>query len=535
MNKLTVFLLIAFSLLSLFLNLYHRDKVPPCLNADEAAFGYNAYSILKTSRDEYGSLLPFRLKSFGDYKMPLYSYLSIPIIALFGLNDNSARGLNTLISLFLPIVIYFLAYEIFKNRKVALASSFLVSISVGLQIIGKQAHEAYLTIFLISLTTLFFLRSIEKKNWTNYLFFFIFLFLSLFGYQSSRIYAVFFLIAAGIYKFLKKKLTINFFIIFIFVIGIFALTDLINKPERVKNLFFTSNIGFTLKINELMSENSNRLLYNKATVGFKDIIFEHLKYFSPQFLVTEGDTNLRFGSIGISQITVIEYFFIFIGLYFIFKNKEKWRYLLLSLVIISPITGSLSWAQTSLTRSLFLLIPLIIIKAYGFVNLIYTVNHKYKKITFLTVCLIFIFFWFYSWDFYINHYPKRALVTQAWQCGYKELVSYINEKYNSINKFYITKKNGQPYIFLLFYQKYQPAKYQKMAKLTPPDEYGFGQVEAFDKFDFNFKIPNNENKYITVGYPDDFTSMPDDQKLPESKIKKIIINNQEIFWIYEKD
>ena len=42
------------------------DSVPPGFYIDEASFGYNAYSILKTGRDEYGALSfpPMRFVEF---------------------------------------------------------------------------------------------------------------------------------------------------------------------------------------------------------------------------------------------------------------------------------------------------------------------------------------------------------------------------------------------------------------------------------------------------------------------------------------
>ncbi len=45
-------------LLSLILRFYQLGKNPPSLDWDETAHGYNAYSILKTGRDEYGNKLP---------------------------------------------------------------------------------------------------------------------------------------------------------------------------------------------------------------------------------------------------------------------------------------------------------------------------------------------------------------------------------------------------------------------------------------------------------------------------------------------
>ena len=78
-KKIIVGVLLSAILISLFLHRYKQNQVPPCINADEAAFGYNAYSILKTGKDEYGKFLPLRFESFKDYKLPLYTYLSIPI------------------------------------------------------------------------------------------------------------------------------------------------------------------------------------------------------------------------------------------------------------------------------------------------------------------------------------------------------------------------------------------------------------------------------------------------------------------------
>jgi hypothetical protein len=140
-------------------------------------------------------------------------------------------------------------------------------------------------------------------------------------------------------------------------------------------------------------------------------------------------------------------------------------------------------------------------------------------------------FLFFSWDFYLNHYPKRAIVTRAWQSGYKELSDYVKKNYNKTDTFYITQKNGEPYIFMLYYLQYPPQQYQKQARLTAPDVFGFGQVEKFDKF--NFSIPQSafhKNHIAIIGYPDDFDQLP---SIDKSKIKKIIINHEEIFWIYE--
>jgi len=523
-----IILLILISVLSVSLFLYKLTSSPPCLNADEAANGYDAYSILKTGKDQYGKFMPLRFKSFGDYKLPLLTYLAVPFIKIFGLNEFGIRMVNFPFVFFFPIVIYLLAIELFNGReqkslfstKIGLVAAFLTAFAPGLQLLGRQAHEGYLTAFFLTLTFYLFLRFVKKQSLLNFSFFILNFLLMLFGYHSSRLWLGFFILLF-ISFIVKKKTNIYYILGVLGVLGIFAITDITNSPSRIKNLLFFKNAGFVMKINELRAEGGSRLIYNKLTVGIKDLIFEYLKYFSPQFLVINGDENYRFGFAGVSPITVIEYVFLFIGLYFLFKNKEKWRYLILLMLLFSPISGALSWAGLSVTRTIFIFIPILIISSYGMINL-------FKQKNYLFICLfVYLIFSFYSWDFYLNHYPKRATVIHSWQCGYKELVSYVSKNYSNFDHFYITKKNGQPYIFFLFYLNYPPGLYQKTAQLTFPDEYGFGQVQSFDKFIFD--LPKKEVKNsVVVGFPDDFSS------IEKPSLKEIKVGNETIFLIKER-
>ncbi|NTU46144.1 hypothetical protein HGA88_00810 [Candidatus Roizmanbacteria bacterium] len=524
----SLFIVVCIAIISLALQIYKGSVVPPGFNADEAAFGYNAYSLSQTAKDEYGSFLPVRLKSFGDYKMPLYSYLSVPIIQIFGLSETSTRALNSIVAFILPFAIFFLAVELFKKTKIGYLAAFLVSTSLGLHLVGRHTHEAYLTVLLLTLTMLFLVRSLKKPTILSLFLFIISLALSLNSYQSSRVIAFFmgiFSLGYLLYKKNGKAVVVTLCI----VGGIFFAYDAIHQPPRVKNLLLTSSKGFQLKIDELRGEGGSQLLYNKLTVGVRDIVQQHLVYFSPQFLASEGDENARFGSPDMSPITIIEYLFSFIGIYYLFKNKEKWRYLLLFVWITTPFAGSLSWNGTSLTRSLFMLIPTLLFSAYGLYYFIQQFHGKKRLAIIGGIAIVQSFFLFYSWDYYFNHYPKRAATILSFQAGYRELTDYVKKQYSKTDTFYITKKNGEPYIFFLFYLKYPPEKYHKQAKLTGPDEYGFGQVESFDKFQFHFVSPVDKPKSIIVGYPDDFNGI----SIPDSQLRKIRVGTQDIFWIYD--
>jgi len=98
-NKVYLIALFIIMVLGLFLRLYKVASMPP-LNADEAALGYNAYSLIQTGRDEHGNSWPIHFQSFNDYKPGGYVYLILPMVYFFGLNAISVR----LVSVFLGVL-----------------------------------------------------------------------------------------------------------------------------------------------------------------------------------------------------------------------------------------------------------------------------------------------------------------------------------------------------------------------------------------------------------------------------------------------
>src|SRR5581483_5871231 len=121
-----LFLIVIFGACLRFSNL---ALMPPSLNWDEVSHGYNAYSILKTTKDEWGQFLPLaNFRAYGDYPLPLNLYLTIPFEIIFGLNQVAIRLPHALLGTLSIISIYFLAFGLTKNKKISLFASFLASI-----------------------------------------------------------------------------------------------------------------------------------------------------------------------------------------------------------------------------------------------------------------------------------------------------------------------------------------------------------------------------------------------------------------------
>lgn len=103
--------------LGVFLRFVKLETINHGFYVDEAAMGYNAYSILKTGKDEYGKLFPFLFRSFGDYKMPVYIYFSVIPIAILDLNPFSVRFISALSGSLTIICIFLLMREIFGMKR----------------------------------------------------------------------------------------------------------------------------------------------------------------------------------------------------------------------------------------------------------------------------------------------------------------------------------------------------------------------------------------------------------------------------------
>src|SRR3989338_286967 len=116
-------IIILILLLAAFLRFYKIDQVPPSLSWDEVSIGYNAYSILKTGKDEWGEAYPLAFKSFGEYKYPIHIYASVASIYFFGLNEFALRFPSALFGVINIFLLFLIAFKLFKNQFIALIAA----------------------------------------------------------------------------------------------------------------------------------------------------------------------------------------------------------------------------------------------------------------------------------------------------------------------------------------------------------------------------------------------------------------------------
>lgn len=161
-------ILILIILLAFALRFYRLDSYP-ALNADEAAIGYNAYSLIRTGLDEHGNPWPIHFQSFNDYKPGLYFYIVIPFVRFLGLSEWAVRIPGALLGVLTVLVIYLLVKELFKSEKLALLSSLFLAISPWHIHFSRGGWEVNVATFFITLGVWLFLRALKVRSFIFFL------------------------------------------------------------------------------------------------------------------------------------------------------------------------------------------------------------------------------------------------------------------------------------------------------------------------------------------------------------------------------
>jgi 4-amino-4-deoxy-L-arabinose transferase-like glycosyltransferase len=115
---------------------------PPGYHRDEAALSLNAYTLSNGLRDEDGARFPLFLRSFDDYKSPVYPYVLAGLFKLTGPDQSVARGLSAVLVLAAILLLGLLAYRLTRSFLVATAVVVLAGLTPWLFELGRMAIEA---------------------------------------------------------------------------------------------------------------------------------------------------------------------------------------------------------------------------------------------------------------------------------------------------------------------------------------------------------------------------------------------------------
>lgn len=480
--------LILILILSLILRIWQITSYPAGLNADEAALGYNAYSLMVTGRDEHGHPWPVNLESFGDYKPAGYAYLLIPFVKVFGLTELAVRLPSVIFGVLGVLAIYLLVKEL-TNEGHALLSALLLSISPWHIHFSRGAWETNVATTLITFGVYFFLLRLKNKKLLSFAFFVLSFTLSMYFYQSARLIApalglgLVILFWKNFWKNKKQFMVAMFFGLLLILPLLFSIIKT-DAASRFSGVGFLADEGPLNRARELRGQHGNpnsieaKLLHFRQGEYFLRLIRNYLDHFDGNFLFVNGDMiqRSRVPETGLFYIT--DFIFLVIGSIFLIRNSSFNNRIIWLWLFIAPVAAAVTFQTPHALRAHNMVIPMIIIISMG----IFEVLKRWKLIG---VCVLG-FVYLYQTTRYLHqyyvHYPQTY--PAAWEFGFKELVAYTESVKDKYQKIWVTDRYDQPYILFLFYSAYDPKKFQGNHKLTFRDKYNFSTVRDYDKYHF---------------------------------------------------
>lgn len=500
--KRTFFLLFGIVLIAIALRFWQLGAVPASPDWDEASIGFNAKSIAQTGRDEYGSFMPLTIRSFGDYKPPMYVYLAVPPVSLFGLTAWSIRLPSAIMGVLAVVGVFFLVTELFEERNkyaLALVSSLLLAISPWHIQFSRVAFEANIGLTFTIWAVTAFLAGLRNRVYMPVA-------ASLFGlglytYHSERIFLPLLVIYLG-YVYRKQLFRKEYrkYLLSAFVIAVIVVAPLIpvllNKAS-ISRLSGTSAINQQtillartvkkLEEDRRASDFVGLVLDNRRLIWIKTIVSGYLSHFSLKWLFITGD-HARHHAPDMGLLYIWELPFLFLGLYIICKKIKGYpRAILIGWFLLAPVAASPTTDLPHAVRTLVFLPVFQIITAAGILGTAAYLSAKHtfwrKAACIYAAAAVFVIAIF-NFAYYLDMYfvQMNPEFSQAWQYGYKDLVNYTEAHKANYKKVVISTQLDQSYIFFLFYMNYDPIKYLAGGGTMPqgPDPI----KQRFDKYEF---------------------------------------------------
>lgn len=538
------------------LRLWNLGGNPPHLTPDEAALGYNAYSILETGKDEHGVFMPIVFESFGDWKPGLYIYATVPFVAVLGLTEFAVRLPSALAGVIAVWLLYKIV-EIFRltssaqddkkminnNWSLEILSSSLLAINPWHIQFSRGAWEVNLALTLTLLGVYFFLNVIEalrstpaftkvmagKQNDNKFIYKFLILSLFFFAltlliYQGAKLSTTLVFIAVLItyWKDLKnnyRRLTRP--VLVGAMLGLFITSPIIASliGGRTGRLEVFSVFSYPRSIEHVQSildegreikESASYFLFHSESLNFaRSLLIRWFNHFSGRFLFFEGDwQNLRHTSPNQGALLMSDLILLSVGILYLLKTKDsRFKIFILVWLVLSPLPAVLSRDSVHAVRALNMVIPLTIISSHGVVYLFSIIKRLSFKMlqvaSFISVLLLFLGSLFYFLDSYFIHQPIHD--ANEWFYGYREAVDEIAPIQNNYDHIYFVQSYAQPYIYFLFYEKYPPEKYQRQSQIAYESVIDVGLVKKLDNIEFiGFSWPAPARKGdLVIGSPID--------------------------------
>lgn len=418
---------------------------------DEASFGYNAYKILKTGEDEFGVRMPVFFRAFGEYKLGLFVYSEVPLIALLGLTELAVRLTTALYGTLSILAVFLLGWTLFRRPGVGLAAAFFLAIMPWHVHYSRIGFEIVTFPFFLAVGLSLFLIGIRNPRWWPAAA--LVLGITLYTYRAAwAILPPLLVLLVILYrKELWQQRTWTAFSLWIFMlVAIPLILHLAGGEDRAQDV--------------------NIFSQDMSARETAETFVEHYRtYFTRSFLFDRADDGAitRHYLPGYGNLYYIQLPFLLLGLLGLLWPLRREKAIVLALLLLYPVPGAITVDSPISSRAIAGSLVFALITGYG-VFLAVDGLSKVKwgarasprpigaalaAVLVAAVAAIALNNFASYLQRYHDEYPRLSAGYWGWQSGPREIIEYFAGVEEEYDQFVLDGTFNAPAIFFAFYTR----------------------------------------------------------------------------------
>lgn len=439
-----------------WLRFWNLRDLPAGFYCDEAANGYNAYSLLKTGRDEHGVRWPLFVWSFQTaFKNPVYIYSTMAPVALLGLNEASTRATAALYGVLTVVAVAWLGAELFGVTAGLAAAAFLAVQPWHLHF-SRIAFELICFPFLFVLALAMARRAMRgpgRWHWRWHVAALLFG-LCPYAYAPAKVFTPLFL-AWFVFVYPEARRQGRWALLTYVLITVpWIRFDWVHSAETLLRLRTTSITTITTQPLALAWT----------------YLWYYVMFLTPHFLFQQGDPLVRHAVRGFGELSLTSAPFVALGVLACARLGRD-GLLLLGWLLLYPATAALQTEVPSATHGIigapaFALLAGVGVQAAGDTIARLRRRSLARAIGIVGALAVVAALGLETaryWRAYSSEYPKYAAAGwEGFQYGYRDTIRFMEQQRPHYDQLLLTDTEvNQPYIFTLFYRPVDPAAWQQ--------------------------------------------------------------------------
>ena len=436
--------LVAIIALGIAVRIVNITENPPGFFTDEAAIGYNAYTILTSGKDEYGESWPLLFRSFGDYKLPVFVYSVVPFVAIFGLTELAVRLAGATYGTLAIFTTFLLGSILFRRRSIGLAAALFLAITPWHIHYSRTGFGEMISFLpLLTLALYLFFRGVRQNGF--WLASGVVFGLTLYTYRSAWVVVPPLMVVLAILY--RRELMRNWRV-------------------ALYSLGITATIALPILVHLATGEGdrSTQAGLFRLDLGpwemLRKFVSQYFSHFSFSLLFDKGDDWFitRHYLPGFGHLYKVQLPLIILGILGLVLRPTREKMIVLVLLALFPLGGAISDISPISSRSILGTVVSAILSGYGLMILISglnRLNRPYNQMAVVAVVasaalILSISFASYL-DRYHSEYPALSAGYWGWQSGPKEIIEYYLSVQDQYEQLIMDGEFNGPHMFFLFY------------------------------------------------------------------------------------